>query len=155
MQKVFVTVIVLSYISIKIILILIKIYINKCKNVCNFLKLFSNNLLTHSFQIFMIYTSLNHLSSNVLLLYCVFNLQNVVLCPTCELLKFLYYKIQSYHIFVPVPSLTWISNTIILMFNCLKWVMVVRFVDIGGIVDHHRLNFLFIMVYSNDIRTTW
>jgi len=30
------------------------------------------------------------------------------------------------------------------MFNDLMWEVVVRFVDIGGIDDHHRLNFLFI-----------
>jgi hypothetical protein len=30
------------------------------------------------------------------------------------------------------------------MFNELKWDVCVRFVDIGEIVDHHYLNFLFI-----------
>jgi hypothetical protein len=31
------------------------------------------------------------------------------------------------------------------MFNDLKWEVIVRFVDIGGIVDHQCLNFLFIL----------
>ena len=49
---------------------------------------------------------------------------------------------------VPVPSheldflrhMSWSF----LMFNDLKWAVAVRFVDIGGIVDRHCLNFLFI-----------
>ena len=39
-------------------------------------------------------TNLNYLSSKVLSLYCVFDIQNVVLCFTHELLKFLDYKIM-------------------------------------------------------------
>jgi hypothetical protein len=31
------------------------------------------------------------------------------------------------------------------MFNDLRWEVIVAFVDIGGIVDHHCLNFLFII----------
>jgi hypothetical protein len=41
---------------------------------------------------------------------------------------------------------TWISNVICLglfTFNELSWGMIVRFVDIGGIVDRHCLNFLY------------
>jgi len=39
-------------------------------------------------------TKLNYLSSKVLSLYCVFEVQNLVLCSTCEPLKFLDYKIM-------------------------------------------------------------
>jgi hypothetical protein len=38
------------------------------------------------------YTNLNYLSSKVLSLYCVFDVQNLVLCLTHEVLKFLDYK---------------------------------------------------------------
>ena len=34
------------------------------------------------------------------------------------------------------------TNVVLCMFNELRW-GVVRFVDIGGIVDHHCLNFIF------------
>ena len=44
---------------------------------------------------------------------------------------------------------TWISNimllSLIFVFNELRWEVIVCFVDIGGIVDHHCLNFLFII----------
>jgi hypothetical protein len=41
---------------------------------------------------------------------------------------------------------TWISNVVVFfMFNILRQEVVVRFVDIDGIVDHHCLNFLFII----------
>jgi hypothetical protein len=33
------------------------------------------------------------------------------------------------------------------VFNGLKWEVVVYFVDIGEIVDHHWLNFLFILIW--------
>ena len=33
------------------------------------------------------------------------------------------------------------------MFSCLRWYVVVRFVDIGGIVDHHYLNSLLFCWY--------
>ena len=39
-------------------------------------------------------TSLNYLSSNVLSLYCIFDVQNLVLCLTRELIKFIDYKIM-------------------------------------------------------------
>ena len=38
-----------------------------------------------------------------------------------------------------------------LMFNDVRSEVIVRFVDIGEIVDHHCLNFLFITVKLNDI----
>ena len=38
--------------------------------------------------------NLNYLSSKGLSLYCVFDIQNLVLCLTCELLKFLDYNIM-------------------------------------------------------------
>jgi len=42
------------------------------------------------------------------------------------------------------------------LFNDLRWEVIVRFVDNGGIVDHHCLNFLFIMyvtcIIINDTR---
>ena len=38
---------------------------------------------------------------------------------------------------------TWISNVVFFMFNILRQEVVVRFVDIDGIVDHHCLNFSF------------
>ena len=41
----------------------------------------------------------------------------------------------------------WISNAIcrgLFVFNCLRWKVVIHFVNIDGIVDHHRLNFVFI-----------
>ena len=38
--------------------------------------------------------NLNYLSSNVLSLYCIFDIQNLVLCLTCELIKFIDYKIM-------------------------------------------------------------
>ena len=38
--------------------------------------------------------NLNYLSSKVLSLYCVFDIQILVLCLTCELLKFLDYNIM-------------------------------------------------------------
>jgi len=44
-------------------------------------------------------------------------------------------------------AMTWIFNVILrdpFVFSELKWGVIVRFVDIGGIVDHHCLNFLFI-----------
>jgi hypothetical protein len=39
-------------------------------------------------------TSLNYLSSNVLLLYCIFDVQNLVLCLNRELIKIIDYKIR-------------------------------------------------------------
>ena len=39
-------------------------------------------------------TSLNYLSSNVLSLYCIFDVQNLVLCLTRELIKVIDYKIM-------------------------------------------------------------
>ena len=50
-------------------------------------------------------------------------------------------------------STTWISNIIchgLFVFSELRWEAHVRFVDIGGIIDHHLLNFLFIVnIQSN------
>ena len=37
-------------------------------------------------------TNLNYLSSNVLSLYCIFDVQNLVLCLNCELIKIIDYK---------------------------------------------------------------
>ena len=39
-------------------------------------------------------TSLNYLSSNVLSLYCIFDVQNLVLCLNRELIKIIDYKIM-------------------------------------------------------------
>ena len=39
-------------------------------------------------------TNLNYLSSNVLSLYCIFDVQNLVLCLNCELIKIIDYKIM-------------------------------------------------------------
>ena len=39
-------------------------------------------------------TKLNYLSSNVVSLYCIFDVQNLVLCLTRELIKFIDYKIM-------------------------------------------------------------
>ena len=39
-------------------------------------------------------TNLNYLSSKALLLYCVFDIQKLVLCFTRELVKFFYYKLR-------------------------------------------------------------
>ena len=39
-------------------------------------------------------TNLNYLSSNVLSLYCIFDVQNFVLCLNCELIKIIDYKIM-------------------------------------------------------------
>ena len=39
-------------------------------------------------------TNLNYLSSNVLSLYCIFDVQNLVLCLNRELIKILDYKIM-------------------------------------------------------------
>jgi hypothetical protein len=39
-------------------------------------------------------TNLNYLSSNVLSLYCIFDVQNLVSCLTGELIKFIDYKIM-------------------------------------------------------------
>ena len=51
--------------------------------------------------------------------------------------------------FMPVPSQNWISNVICrgLFLSSMVWAyeVVVRFVDIGEIVDHRRLSFLFII----------
>jgi hypothetical protein len=48
-------------------------------------------------------TNLNYISSKVLSLYCVFYVQNLVLCLTCELLNFLDYKImRELHLILPL-----------------------------------------------------
>jgi hypothetical protein len=39
---------------------------------------------------------------------------------------------------------TWLST-----FDDLKWGVVVRFIDIGEMVDHHYLDFLFIIEFTN------
>jgi hypothetical protein len=65
--------------------------------------------------------------------------------------------------------LTWISNARwrgLFLFNDLRWEVAVRFVDIGRNVDHHCLNFLFIIIdfeicyyfmntHSSHIRTSY
>jgi hypothetical protein len=61
--------------------------------------------------------------------------------------------ILSRQIFVIVPTqdydflrhISWFSLIFFLILNDLRWQKIVRFVDIGGIVDHHYLNFVFIM----------
>jgi hypothetical protein len=50
-----------------------------------------------------------------------------------------------------VPPITWISNVICHSLFCvqwvqLKWEVIVRFIDIGGIDNCHCLNFLFIII---------
>jgi hypothetical protein len=48
--------------------------------------------------------------------------------------------------------MTWISNTIYRGQSCSmiwKWEVIVCFVDIGGIVDHHCLRFLFIVILDS------
>ena len=35
---------------------------------------------------------------------------------------------------------------IIFMFSDMRWEVIARFVDLGGIIDHHCLNFIFIML---------
>jgi hypothetical protein len=40
-------------------------------------------------------TNLNYLSSNVLSLYCIFDVQNLVLCLNRELIKIIDYKIMA------------------------------------------------------------
>ena len=52
--------------------------------------------------------------------------------------------------FVPVPSQDWISNVICRGLFCVQWVqlrweVIVHFVDIGRIVNHHCFNFIFII----------
>ena len=37
------------------------------------------------------------------------------------------------------------------VFSALRWEVIVRFIDIGGIDDHHCLNFLFVMRYINSL----
>ena len=64
-------------------------------------------------------------------------------------------------LFVPVSSRTWISNVIchclFFLFNDLRWEVIVCFFDIGGIVDNHHLNFLFINIEQVwvEIETDW
>ena len=51
------------------------------------------------------------------------------------------------HTFLYLPqSRTWILNVVrhglfVFLFSELRWEVIVRFVDIGGIVDHYCLNF--------------
>jgi hypothetical protein len=52
-------------------------------------------ILKHRFlNIHDLNTNLNYLSSNVLSLYCVFDVRNLVLCLTRKLIKFIDYKIM-------------------------------------------------------------
>ena len=51
---------------------------------------------------------------------------------------------------------TWISNVICHGLFCVQWVQLrwevtVHFVDIGEIIDHHCLNFLFIILYPSSV----
>jgi len=43
----------------------------------------------------------------------------------------------------PGPGFLTSYVVVFLVFNCFRWEMIFRFVDIDGIVDHHYLNFLF------------
>ena len=58
---------------------------------CSYFKIFFE---VHILNIHDFNTILNYLSSNVLSFYCVSDGQNLVLCLTRELLKFLDYKIM-------------------------------------------------------------
>ena len=56
-------------------------------------------------------------------------------------------KVNSPHCCVcPMPGLGFPTSYVVVffMFNNLRWYVIVRFVDIGGIVDHQCLNCLFI-----------
>ena len=46
----------------------------------------------HILNVHALNTNLNYLSSNVLLLYCIFDVQNLVLCLNRELIKIIDYK---------------------------------------------------------------
>ena len=59
------------------------IFTTKSKNICSFYF-----FETHISNIHDIKTNLNYLSSKVLALYCAFDIQNSVLCLTCEVLQF-------------------------------------------------------------------
>ena len=56
---------------------------------CDYFKIFfgSTDLNVHDLN-----TNLNYLSSNILSLYCIFDVQNLVLCLNCELIKIIDYK---------------------------------------------------------------
>ena len=59
-------------------------------------------------------------------------------CPFCVL----WFEVRGgCHIFVPVPSQD--PDFKNHMFNDLRWEVIVCFIYIGGIVDHHCVNFLF------------
>ena len=44
----------------------------------------------------------------------------------------------------PEPGFPMSYVTVCFMFNYFMWEMIVTFIDIGGVVDHHCLNFLFV-----------
>jgi hypothetical protein len=49
------------------------------------------------------------------------------------------------------PKFLWCDN-ITAMVNGLRWEIIVRYVGDGGIVDHHCLHFLFIMLFDKIIQ---
>ena len=56
--------------------------------------IFKYFLEAHILNIHDLNANLNYLSSNVLSLYCIFDIQNFVLCLNCELIKIIDYKIM-------------------------------------------------------------
>ena len=67
---------------------------NKSENVCSFCDYFIIFLKAYILNIHSLNTNLNDMSSKVLSLYCLLDVQNFVLCLTCELLKSLDNKIM-------------------------------------------------------------
>jgi hypothetical protein len=53
-------------------------------------------------------------------------------------------------VFIPPQTRTWFLMSYVVvffMFNKLRWEVIVHIVDIGGIAEHHFLNFLFIIIW--------
>ena len=69
-----------------------EIYTNKSENVCSFCDYFIIFLESIDFKYSQLNTNLNFMFSKVLSLYCLPDVQNLVLCLTCERLKSLYNK---------------------------------------------------------------
>jgi hypothetical protein len=42
---------------------------------------------------------------------------------------------------------------VVFVFSELRWEVVARFVDLGHIVDHHCLNFIYIICYDKNFQT--
>jgi hypothetical protein len=64
-----------------------EIFTNKSENVCSFCDYFIIFFESIHFKYSQLNTSLNYMFSKVLSLYCLLDVQNLVLCLTCELLK--------------------------------------------------------------------